>query len=80
MAEDTKYVGFWARAVATIIDNIWMSIVGLTIVLLAFGREAFIDSTEFSLSASAVLYLLPVVFVITFWRLKSATPGKMLFG
>ena len=79
MNEEVKYVGFWARFVATILDNIWLAVVIYGLLWLLIGSDAFSIEAEFSILAGFILYVLPFILVIVFWKLKSATPAKMLF-
>ena len=80
MDEQVKYVGFWARFIATILDNIWLTIVAYGLLWLSIGSEEFAGEAALSLTRFLILYILPFVLVIVFWNLKSATPAKMLFS
>ena len=71
----TRYAGFWARTVATIIDNIWLY--GALYLLLTFtvGYSESYTPVQFAFD-----YVLPFVIVMAFWMYKQSTPGKMIFG
>jgi len=86
---NTRYTGFWARFIAFLLDS---TVAGLLISPLVVMVAGSIDITQYNLSdpidARELLSklslqlgldmgLLGIVF-ITFWILKSATPGKMI--
>lgn len=93
-AGEPRYVGFWLRFVAMIIDTIWTGIVVGAVVLAFYGDEiaALIQMdpgqppevmAEVAGSAGQgmlVEFLLFAVLIIGFWMWKSATPGKMLIS
>jgi uncharacterized RDD family membrane protein YckC len=73
-----EYVGFWKRVVAAIIDTLVLGLIVGPLLYAIYGREYF--SSERIIQGPADLlisYVLPAVFVVVFWRYKSATPGKM---
>lgn len=77
-----QYVGFWIRVAASLIDSILLILITLPLLYILMGASAF--DPEAGPGAGGVVamfinYLLPIIAVITFWVLKSATPGKMLF-
>ena len=89
-----RYVGFWLRFVAFIIDSIWTSIV-IGIVIALLFNDAFMALAELPPDASPeelaaamsamgstvmVETLLFAVLIIGFWLWKCATPGKMLIS
>ena len=80
MSEDVKYVGFWARTLAALIDTIWLFGILYTILYLLLGAELFRLDAEFSALRFAFEYLIPIAVIVGFWIWKSATPGKMLLG
>lgn len=80
MNEKVKYVGFWARLIATVLDNIWIAILVYGFLWLTIGEEIFSIEYEPSLLSSMVMYIIPIVIVVVFWKLKSATPAKMIFS
>ena len=76
-----KYVGFWARVAASIIDNILLLIVTVPLLYAVYGQSYFSsqgsDSGIFDIIVS---YIFPIVAIVLFWTYKQATPGKMLFN
>ena len=91
-AAQPRYVGFWARFFAFIVDSLWVSIL-LGIVLFAVYGEQLTSMVMVSPDASgemvaaaapgtagalALQVLLPAVIFVGFWMWKSATPGKMI--
>jgi uncharacterized RDD family membrane protein YckC len=81
-ARQVTYVGFWKRAVATVIDSIIVAVVILLVALPFYGPEYFQLSKEGKTLAFdfVVQIVMPIVAVIVFWRFRGATPGKMLFS
>ncbi len=94
VVEQPRYVGFWARFLAFLLDSIWITIVLAPVLLLLFGEE-FMAMVESSANGAAsigvvsgsdasvnlvVKLLLSAPFIIGFWLWKSATPGKMLLS
>lgn len=77
-----KYVGFWKRAVATLIDSVILAVVIVLIALPFYGAEYFQLSKEGRTMGFDFLVqiVMPIVAVIVFWRFRGATPGKMLFS
>jgi uncharacterized RDD family membrane protein YckC len=89
---EPRYVGFWLRVVATIVDSIWTGIVIGAVVFALFGEQimaiAQLGAEASPEEAAAVMAaygqgmmvetLLFTIIIIGFWIWKSATPGKML--
>jgi uncharacterized RDD family membrane protein YckC len=80
--KQVRYVGFWKRAIATIIDSVILVVVILLIALPLYGQEYFQLSKEGKTLGFDFLVqiVLPIVGVIVFWRFRGATPGKILFS
>jgi len=91
-AAEPRYVGFWARFLAMFIDNIWVTIVLVLVLLAVFGQD-FMAMATMSPDASAemagaamqgaagsliVQLMLPAILIVGFWVWKSTTPGKMV--
>ena len=73
-----EYVGFWKRVVASLIDTLIVVIFTLPLLWAFYGSAYFSsDQAVHGLADVLIYYVLPAVFVIVFWRYKSATPGKM---
>lgn len=74
-----RYVGFWARVGASLVDWILTALVTLPPLLVIYGRAYFDGNATFKGPADIVIsFILPAIAVIEFWRRKQATPGKML--
>ena len=83
--EKSIYAGFWIRALASIIDTIIM-----VVPMVIFLTSIYPDYFSFSLdtNSDALMYRgpidvvvqlgVPCFYTILFWRLKGATPGKMI--
>jgi len=87
-----QYVGFWARFLAFVIDNIWVGFVVVLVLVAVYGQN-FIAVIETAADGSAEMagaaaegaagslllqLLLPAALIVGFWFWKSATPGKMV--
>ena len=91
---EPRYVGFWARFLAFVIDNIWVSFVLLVVLFLVFGQnfmqmimmppDASVEmmgaAAQRAASSMLVQLLLPAILIIGFWIWRSATPGKMVIS
>ncbi len=76
--ENLEYVGFWARAVATIVDSLLLIIVTFPFLLIFYGLD-YLDSEGLVVGPVDFLlsYVFPIVATLVFWFWKQATPGKM---
>ena len=74
----TKYVGFWARVLATLIDSVLIMAITLPPLLAIYGL-AYLENDEAISGLADILIsnILPMIVVILFWAKKQATPGKM---
>lgn len=93
-ADEPRYVGFWARFLAMFIDNLWVSIVLVLVLLAVFGEDFMAmmtappansaemvgAATQGAAGSILVQLLLPAVLIVGFWIWKSATPGKMVIS
>lgn len=78
---DLEYVGFWPRVGASLIDTLLMVVLTTALLLAIYGMNYFSLSGSVQGPADFVIsYVLPLVIVVAFWRLKNATPGKMAIG
>lgn len=75
-----EYMGFWLRAVAFLVDNIWVSIV-LLAVILGLVSAGLLDVDYEGMNVDGVLlqFLIPFILVIMLWIRYASTPGKMIF-
>ncbi|MCY4514955.1 MAG: RDD family protein [Candidatus Tectomicrobia bacterium] len=81
MDEAVTYAGFWVRVGATLIDALLIMLVTLPILVSVYGSGYFFSEEFVQGKVDFLLtWVFPAVAVITFWVLKSATPGKMAFS
>ena len=81
MDESVTYAGFWVRVGATLIDALLIVLVTMPILVSVYGSGYFLSEEIVRGEVDFLLtWVLPAVAVITFWVLKSATPGKMVFS
>ena len=77
-----QYVGFWIRFAASLIDTLLLMLIIFPLMYAVMGASAFdpeASSEAVGFMSIFINYILPILAVMTFWLLKSATPGKMLF-
>ena len=93
-AAEPRYVGFWARFLTMFIDNIWVTIVVVLVLMAVFGQDFMAmvamtpDSSPEAMGMAAqgaagsllAQLLLPAVLIVGFWFWKAATPGKMVIS
>lgn len=73
-----RYVGFWVRLLASLIDSLLMLLVLLPLAFTFYGDELLETQGQLDGWANLVLnYLIPLAVVMTFWLYRSATPGKI---
>lgn len=77
--DSPAYVGFWPRLGAMLVDGLWIGALlwALAYIILAptnLGPTALYQAP----SGIALSALLPSAVMVGFWRLRQATPGKML--
>lgn len=77
-AKDWVYLGFWQRVVASLADNVLMAIAGFIIGLLC----SFVISSKNAadLTSTILGWVAGIAFVLGFWFVRNATPGKMIYG
>jgi uncharacterized RDD family membrane protein YckC len=77
--EAIRYVGFWARLLAFLIDNVLLVLVMAPIV---FIFEKPLANVEPSLLVQIIVflfeYIFPILAFVLFWVYRQASPGKML--
>lgn len=76
--ENADYAGFWVRVGASLLDTIVMLIIIIPLVSVVYGA-AYWNSERIVAGPFDVFinYVFPFLFIILFWKYKSATPGKM---
>lgn len=78
---ELEYVGFWWRAVASLIDTVLLAIVTLPVLGMVYGTDYWLDGAAIKGPVDFVIsWLLPAVVIIVFWASKGATPGKLAIG
>jgi len=77
-----RYVGFWRRVLAFLIDTLILLVVIALFVFAIYGREYLHLASQGRTMMFDILVqgVLPAVAAILFWRYRGATPGKMLLS
>jgi len=80
--QEPRYVGFWKRVLAFLIDTLILVVVIAVFVLAIYGPEYVHLANQGRTLVFDVLVqgVLPAVAAILFWRFRGATPGKMLLS
>ena len=80
MDNDLKYVGFWKRTVAVLVDTFLIILVTLPILIWVYGLEYLNNEHMEKGSFDFIInYVFPTIAVILLWKYYQATPGKMIF-
>ena len=80
MDNDLKYVGFWKRTVAGLVDTFLIILVTLPILIWIYGIEYLNNEHMEKGSFDFIInYVFPTIAVILLWKYYQATPGKMIF-
>jgi uncharacterized RDD family membrane protein YckC len=81
-SREPRYVGFWMRVFASIIDSLILVVFIGVIAFAVYGMQYVRLSSEGKTLTFDLLVqgLLPALAVIVFWRYRGATPGKMLIS
>jgi uncharacterized RDD family membrane protein YckC len=79
---EPRYVGFWKRVLASLIDTLILVVIIIAFALAFYGRQYVTLSSEGKTLLFDVMVqgVLPAVAAILFWRFRGATPGKMLIS
>ena len=81
MDNDLKYVGFWKRTVAGLVDTFLILLVIFPILIWVYGIEYLNNEHLEKGSFDFIInYVFPTIAVILLWRYYQATPGKMIFN
>lgn len=78
-----SYAGFWRRTAATLIDLVIIVVVTLPLLVVLYGTGYFSRSPEEGFAGLGDFFIqivLPAVFTLVFWKLRGATPGKIVLG
>ncbi|MCS1410514.1 MAG: hypothetical protein M2R45_03709 [Verrucomicrobia subdivision 3 bacterium] len=84
-SNDLKYVGFWVRVGAALLDRLILVAITTPVLTLYYGEsyweyyESYWESEDIFLGPFDFLIsgLFPMIATICFWVAKQATPGKM---
>jgi uncharacterized RDD family membrane protein YckC len=81
-SREPKYVGFWMRVLASLIDTLILVVAIGLIAVAIYGTQylRLYYEGKTGLFDFLVQGLLPALAVIVFWRYRGATPGKMLIS
>ena len=80
MDNDIKYVGFWKRTVAGLVDTFLIILVIFPILIWVYGIEYLNNEHMEKGSFDFIInYVFPTIAVILLWKYYQATPGKMIF-
>ena len=80
MDNDLKYVGFWKRTVAGLVDTFLIILVIFPILIWVYGIEYLNNEHMEKGSFDFIInYVFPTIAVILLWKYYQATPGKMIF-
>lgn len=75
---DFTYLGFWKRVLASIVDNILLSIAFIPVAITLYATLG--EGKQVDLIYNLVSMVFSVTTILMFWRYKQATPGKMVFS
>jgi len=75
-----RYVGFWLRVVASIIDSLLVSFLVYPLLYTLGAMDPIAVGRSSGLVGLLINLVLPAVAIVLFWIYKSATPGKMVVG
>lgn len=76
-----RYMGFWARVAASILDNILILLLTIPLLFAIYGQSVILSENGAQGPLNILIsYVLPAVLIIMFWQYKQATPGKMIFN
>lgn len=78
-----EYAGFWRRVLAVLIDSILILCVTMPLLGAIYGWGYFLDESVSLIPGGAeflIMYVLPALATIVFWKTRQATPGKMLLS
>jgi uncharacterized RDD family membrane protein YckC len=71
-----ELAGFWRRALAQVIDCLWL----LPLSLLLGSLAALLNGGEISSGAELMANIIGALVVLLFWAERQATPGKLVLG
>jgi uncharacterized RDD family membrane protein YckC len=78
MEQEMEYVGFWARAVAAIIDLVLQLLITAPLTIAVYGRFVSPPGSMYMGPGDVLInVVVPAILVLGFWLWKGATPGKL---
>jgi uncharacterized RDD family membrane protein YckC len=78
-SSSADYAGFWARAIAFLVDWLIVVVISMPVIVLVFGAEYFsLDPVR--RSWDLLIALIAGIAIVVFWRYCGATPGKLAVG
>ena len=82
MNESLKYVGFWKRVIASLVDTTLLGLISFTLLIGEYGFDYF-ESDEIFQPLGPFDFILnwivPFIIYMLFWNYYQSTPGKMIF-
>lgn len=80
---ELRYVGFWARVLAMLVDSLIIVAIIWPLMVWLFGWDVLLQGVQGG--AAQVVHILlswvfPILAVILFWLYRQATPGKIALG
>ena len=75
-----NYKGFWIRLVAILIDLVLLFVVKLIVQKMGVDYKSMMDSVGFVFTVIFATLIVRFIITFFFWRMFSATPGKMIIG
>jgi uncharacterized RDD family membrane protein YckC len=79
-AKSPRYVGFWKRLLAFVIDMLILLVITVPLLLAIYGREYMALAKESGFAGFwdfMIQVVFPTIAVILLWKYRGATPGKM---
>lgn len=77
-SDNNKYVGFWARVGAALIDSVLVFVIIAPILHAIYGSQYWTNEAFIKGPADLLLsWIFPIIAVLIFWFTRQATPGKM---
>ena len=75
-----RYVGFWVRVAASVIDSVLLALLLVPVIFLTLGDQVIENEGQLEGWSNVLFnYLLPLAIIMVFWFYRSATPGKIIF-
>lgn len=78
--DEIEYLGFWARAIASMVDTILVTVIAMPFFVMIYGKTFLSGELVLGPVGNLISWLLFPVAIIVFWLTKEATPGKMIFS